>query len=370
MDVKKGLIASSGVLFYVTGGSVSLGGGGNVSLSPLSPNWEVTKDSAPAPMPEVVLWIAKSDSGATLTMGGNGNATTIQGAVYAPSAAVTLNGGGNSGGVSTQSMDVGSVAACNGGGAVPWNVVVGSPQTSGTFVLANPNAPNVSQAVTAQVTVLGIGAQTPTGTVTVYLCGPETVVYGCTKADPTAQNLGSPTVSGGNGSATATATFTPMTPGKTYCFAAYYAGDINYQASSDTSTDGCFTVSNAVPPPAAPVVSYPAVGACYHSNNGNSGGCSHWSGTITGTASDPGGPGIQNVQVAIEDANGKWWDGSGFNSATAVGQAASGTASWSYAFPIGDFPNKDTGQYNVVVTATDTLSNSGPSTLVSFIWNG
>jgi hypothetical protein len=365
MSLKGGVNASNGVLFYVEGGSVDLGGNGNMNLSPLSPNWE----GPTQPLPEVVVWISASDTSASLTLGGNGNATTINGAIYAPTASVTMNGGGNSGGINVQGFDVNSIS-CNGGGAVQWNLIAGSPLSSGSFDQpANPNI-TLGQSDTDSVTVTGAGQLAPTGTATVYECGPEVVATGCTSSTGTQVGSGTTLTPGANGTSTATsAPFTPSADGN-WCFAAYYSGGVSYNSSSDTSIDGCISVSG----PPAPSISYPTAGS-YCTASGKK--CSKWSGAITGTAGDAGGPGIASVQVSIEDPNGKWWNGTAFvTSATAVSNTATDTAvandwsTWSYVFSSSSFPSGDTGHYTVLATSKDNNGVTGLPATATFTWKG
>ncbi|MFZ0666217.1 MAG: IPT/TIG domain-containing protein [Acidimicrobiales bacterium] len=83
----------------------------------------------------------------------------------------------------------------------------------------------------------------PTGTVTYYECGPTTTATPC--AAQTNEVAGSPitlTAAGNNTSTATSPSFTPTSTGY-WCFAAYYSGDSNYGASSDsTTTEGCFDV--------------------------------------------------------------------------------------------------------------------------------
>lgn len=99
------------------------------------------------------------------------------------------------------------------------------------------------QANNDDATVTGANGVTPTGTVTFYVCGPESTValVACTAA--TGTEVGSPVTLSGTGN-TATATsgpFTPTTGEVDYCFFAVYSGDGTYPSSSDGSTtDECF----------------------------------------------------------------------------------------------------------------------------------
>lgn len=401
MAVSKGLstTANNGALFYVTGGDVKVNGNGAVNLTPLTPNWEVTNPATnpPQPSPEVVLWVSKNDvtgsgtNGApTLTLSGNGQATTIVGAVYAPTAQMTLNGGGVNSGVNVAGLDIGGVAAGNGCGNVPFNVVVGPNSfTTGMRVLPNKLSITSGQQNNATISVVGIGPRAPTGTVTVYECGPVQPGLGCAGPDPHTGNPypmtqvgavvnltpGATSTSPSTGTS-ATLNFPPAGDGPgTYCFAATYSGDISYQVNNDETSDGCFTVSG----PPAPLVAHPINGDCYKNVPGGS--CPNaWLGFIDGTATDPAGPGLQSVQVAVQEPGGKWWSPitQSFSSTSPITMTATDTSgnntwsSWKLLFPATNLPagNADKGTYNVIATSTDTTGASGLSDQVSFIWKG
>ena len=387
MTLKKGVNGSNGVLFYVVGGNVSLGGNGVVNLAPLDANpvvhgWEQTTDASPAPTPEVVVWVSASDTGATLTLGGNGNVTTITGALYAPTASVTMNGGGAGGGVNVQSLDVGTVSACNGGGAVPWDFTIGNHAASGTF--DNPTIQTIVMGKSDTDTTSVIGSISPdvppTGNVTFSVCGPEDPTLGCAPGNPNLVKSWSPTVAltATPNSSTSTATSTAFTPTSAgwYCFAVVYGGDSNYNGSSDTSPDGCFA---AGPPQIS--ISSPTSGTCYGTLPSLT--CpapTTWPlNAISGTTTDPLGPGVSGVTLTVQDAKGKYWDPStsSFSSSSPVPISATDTApgndwsTWSYPFPVLDFPNGDAGTYAIVATVTDkgTPSQTGTAS-INFKWGG
>lgn len=368
------LNASNGVLFYVTGGNVTLSGKGNMLLNALNPDWEQTTDGTAAPTPEVVLWISKDDTGAQLTLGGNGGAVTINGAIYAPSATTTLNGGGNSGGISTQSLTTGPLT-CNGGGSVPINVTVGSPLSSGTIGQPARSLITLSQSNQANITVLGSGHLAPTGTVDVWVCGPETAPpTGCTSDTAGATKVASAlplNPNSTNGTSTATSPSITPPPATTgwYCFATYYSGGVSYQSSNDESTDGCFYDA---PPPTISITS-PAASACYATLPIPPTSCTTWPGSITGQTTDSGGPGVQQVTITLQDPRGKYWNGTSFTSTTPVQFAATtsdGWADWSVAFNSLSFPLLDTGNYKLSATAKDNNGISSTPATESFTWNG
>ena len=89
-------------------------------------------------------------------------------------------------------------------------------------------------------------------------------------------------------------------------------------------------------------LTFPGTGP--YSAAGWNGGCSS---SICGTASDTGGSGLQQVRVSIRRGSGNYWNGTSFSSAAPVWNLASGTTSWSYAFPAANFPAD--GTYTVEV---------------------
>lgn len=359
------------VLLYVTGGNVDLSGGGNVTLSALDPTWENPVTNPPPPSPaEPVIWVPASNTGATVTLGGNGNATTINGAVYAPGAAVSLNGGGSAGSLSVQGLVTGSFS-CNGQDTL----IAGSALSSGTsnFPSATAISYTPSAKVTDDITVTGVGSLTPTGSVTIYVCGPAATT-GCDSGTGTLFGTAALT-SNGSGSATATSASYHPTAAGSYCFAAYYGGSSSYNSSSDTSSDGCFTVSA----PQTPVITSP-VSSYFYSSTGTGTGTTSanpaaWSGIVSGTATDTGGPGLASVYVAIESSSpSKWWNGTRFaTSSTPVWQPAvlvPGTGAWTYAFPSTDYPNNATGLYTIDVYSADSSGATSTAATVTYTWQG
>ena len=367
---------ANGVLIYVTGGSVNLTGVGTITLSALgngtaaSPYWEQPLTSPPPPtLPEPVIWVAASDSNATVTLGGNGNETTINGAIYAPTASVVLNGGGNGGAITADAIDGGSLS-CNGGGNNPVNVTVGTGAT-GTYDQPTSTTIALGDTVSDKVTVTGPADVPMSGAVDVYICGP-----GASSCDDTGTLVATNPFSPTTGNYSFTTSYFPGQQGA-WCFAAYYEpSGPSLQSSSDTTADGCFTVSTA---PDKPTITYPVSSACYTSTGTGTcatGGGPLWGGAITGTASDMSGT-IAKVQVLIETTNGYFWDGTTqqwvltqqWNKAT----DDSGNGSWSsWSYPVSAPPSSPDyeGLATVEAKATDTSGNTGQTTTVNFYWNG
>jgi hypothetical protein len=229
-----------GVLFYVSGGIVDTSGGGNVNLAAL-PNASGYEN--------VVIWVSENDTNPnppTVSLGGNGTVTAINGVLYAPTATISTGGTGT---ITVRTM-VANKLACNGNATT--NVT-----GNGVIMTAQPLAPSivVNTPNTDQVTISGnpVGFS-PTGTVQFYVCGPA--ASSCSNlgsAVGAAQALVPNDGSGANGVATVTSpSFTPTSAG-TWCFAAYYTGSGShpYPNTSDTTNDQCFVVNAVANPPHA-----------------------------------------------------------------------------------------------------------------------
>ena len=103
-------------------------------------------------------------------------------------------------------------------------------------------------------------------------------------------------------------------------------------------------------------------GTIFVNDNGESYNAADWNNQITGIASDSGGPGLQGVAVSLQDTTaGKYWDGTGFNSATPdFLQATLGSGNtWSLAVPSSTLTNGDA--YLAQSQATDTSSLAATS---------
>src|SRR6516164_8108075 len=161
-------------------------------------------------------------------------------------------------------------------------------QNTATLATQVSNAGPVfpSQAVHDTATVTGNqAADTPSGTVTFFLCGP--IPTGSCSSGGT--NIGTGTLSGTGATASANSpdvntSAGPLTPGR-YCFRAEWPGDINYPGAltefgGATGTNECFTVQ-VIP---TTTVSTPSVG---------SGGTTTFGSQVTDsaliTATQPGG---------------------------------------------------------------------------------
>jgi hypothetical protein len=101
--------------------------------------------------------------------------------------------------------------------------------------------------------------------------------------------------------------------------------------------------------PPSSSITFPVDSATYNSGT--------WTGSIDGTASDGSGSGVAEVRVSVKRlSDNLYWDGTSFASGSEVFNLATGTTSWSYAFPDG---NLTTGvSYTVRSQAKDDAGNT------------
>lgn len=227
--------ATGGVLIYVYNGIVDLSGGGNVSLTAL-PSANGYQN--------VVIWESElNGSSGSVTLGGNGNVTSISGSVYSPTGTVSTAGNGS---VAVMSITANKLA-CNGNGAtsIAGNGIITTPQ---------PSTVVVNNSVQDLATVFGsINGPAPTGTVKFYSCSPSVLTANsastCSSSFGTQIPGTNPVTLTANGTGSATATSPSITPNATgtWCFAGYYSGDSTYAASNDSSAGECFSVTSAGP---------------------------------------------------------------------------------------------------------------------------
>ena len=115
-------------------------------------------------------------------------------------------------------------------------------------------------------------------------------------------------------------------------------------AGNTDATPASFTWTIDTTAPAS-VVTFPSSGGIYNS--------AAWA-DIAGTASD--GVALDKVEVSIKRvSDNQYWNGTAFADVTENWRLATGTASWSLAFPTVNFPADD--DYVVRVRATDTAAN-------------
>ena len=138
-----------------------------------------------------------------------------------------------------------------------------------------------------------------------------------------------------------------------------YDVNVRFYLTATGATSG-FTAQNtftdAGPKPSS-TISFPVSGGSYNSTG--------WS-TISGTATFASGTTGRTVSVSIErnGSTNKCWNGTGFTASCPSFSAASGTASWTFAFPFNNFPADDS--YTVQSQASDSNGTETGMTSVTF----
>jgi hypothetical protein len=116
---------------------------------------------------------------------------------------------------------------------------------SATLIAPTHSSIALGQAVTEMATVTGNATGgNPTGAVSFYECGPNPAPTPCTFLSNLVGGPVSVTPGSDDTSSATSVSMTPDAPGY-WCFAAYYSGDSNYDASSDATTGGCIGVDAA-----------------------------------------------------------------------------------------------------------------------------
>jgi LmbE family N-acetylglucosaminyl deacetylase len=124
-----------------------------------------------------------------------------------------------------------------------------------------------------------------------------------------------------------------------------------------------FTTVTVDTTPPTSAVAFPADSGSYNSAGWNA-GCTP-SG-ICGSASD-GGSGVQKVELSIRRlSNGRYWNGTGFNSTTELWVVATGTTSWRYGLTASGLA---AGSYTVRVRATDNSANVSTPSSTAFVYD-
>ena len=135
--------------------------------------------------------------------------------------------------------------------------------------------------------------------------------------------------------------------------------------TAESTHSSSVTVASDVTPPTS-TITFPGGGGAYNNAGWNLDGGSF----INGTAQDNvGGSGVQTVQISILGPSGKYWGGSSFSSASETRITASGTTSWTVAFPATNFATAGGGDgtYTVKSYATDNANNvQSPATSATF----
>ena len=88
-----------------------------------------------------------------------------------------------------------------------------------------------------------------------------------------------------------------------------------------------------------------------------------WITPLSGTAADVG-TGVASVQYSVQQGSGNYWNGSSFSSGSEIKIAATGTASWSAAFALANFPAD--GTYTVRAYAIDGAANVSTAATSTF----
>jgi hypothetical protein len=164
---------------------------------------------------------------------------------FSPESLTCIDSGGNS--TSTSGVTASIAVAANGSTVCTYvnhqNLASMKTQVSSTSVFPG-------NAVHDTATVTGNNpSATPSGNVTFYLCGPLPNAAGCSSSDSTRALVGTGTLSGSGGTASADSP-NVNAPGSElgagiYCFEAAWPGDNNYPTKLDvtSATNECFTVS-------------------------------------------------------------------------------------------------------------------------------
>ena len=312
---------------------------------------------------------ARSYAGQTVTVSGltlAANATfTI---TYGPAAAPTT-GGPQTWSTTEASTAAGTLTAL----AVSPSINVYARDGSGTLTGAPSPVGYGSVGNTETFTYTAAAGGTSNGSVTVVVpagWSAPSIVSG--NAGYTVSSTGVVAVAGQTitvsgvtvaGGASMTITYGSGAPGAT---APAVAGSAVWQAQSKATAGGVLTnlgssPSITVAPPPTSTVTFPVAAVLYGTASWTA-GCA--TAGFCGTATDNSGAGLQKVELTIRQGAGNYWNGGAFSSAAPVFVLASGSSSWSYAFPAAAFPAD--GPYTVQMQATDNLNGVGTLSSTTF----
>jgi hypothetical protein len=140
-----------------------------------------------------------------------------------------------------------------------------------------------------------------------------------------------------------------------------YAKSTDAAGNASATTSRTFNYDNTNPTVS---ITFPSASTSYNTAG--------WTGSITGTASDPSGgtfiSGLANVKLSIRDVTaGKYWGGTSFNSTPEFFVTPTGTTSWSYALAASALTNAHT--YEVHAQATDSAANVANATNASVVYD-
>jgi acid phosphatase family membrane protein YuiD len=120
------------------------------------------------------------------------------------------------------------------------------------------------------------------------------------------------------------------------------------------SSSATFTIDTSAP---TPTVAFPAASGIYNASTFTDGCGTTGTGDMCGSAADIGSS-VANVKISVRrSSDGNYWNGTSFSSATEQLIAATGTTSWTFLFPPGNFPAS--GSYVIRAVATDDAGNAG-----------
>ncbi|HUJ92496.1 MAG TPA: hypothetical protein VLW05_07335, partial [Gaiellaceae bacterium] len=325
-------------------------------------------------------WPAPTAGNTTSSAGArsySGQTVTVSGLTLAPSATFTITYGPASapttGGLQTWSATEASTAAGTQTAlAVSPAINVYAADGSGTLPPAPSTVGYASPGNTETFTYTAAAGGTSNGSVTVAVpAGWPAPSTSSGNAGYTVASAGSVSVAGQTitvssltlaGGATATITYGSGAPGAT---APASAGAATWSAQSKATAGGTLTnlgSSPSVTVAPAPTAAATFPGAGLYGTASWTAGCA--GAGFCGTAVDNSGAGLQKVELTIRQGSGNYWSGGGFSSGTPVWITATGTTSWSYAFPAASFPAD--GSYTVQVRPTDNLNGVGSATSTTF----
>ncbi|HEX2766115.1 MAG TPA: Ig-like domain-containing protein, partial [Candidatus Limnocylindria bacterium] len=126
-------------------------------------------------------------------------------------------------------------------------------------------------------------------------------------------------------------------------------------AGNQSGPSGSLTVTiDALAPSSA--ITFPMPGS-YDAFQWNAGCSTAFVGDACGTWSDSGLAGVESVAVALRNAAGDYWTGTGndFSSSTPIWHATTGSTTWNRLIPFSSFPAA--GSYTLLSRATDVAGN-------------
>ena len=219
------------------------------------------------------------------------------------------------------------------------------------------------------VKISGTGTGTANGAITVTICATSTF--------PCASPAGTATATvGSNGLWTSGQDTNNLTAGQQY-----WAQAVQTNPSGTSPVFGPFVPEAKGTGNPTTTISTPLSTICYYNTvsahcSGTSKSWSAEGGQISGTAaSAAGGALLASVQVAIENPNGMWWNGSTFASAVPIYIVVASnvdalTTAWSYPITAAQL-GSTTGAFTVEATATDAddMTSPLPTTPFTFTWN-